>query len=37
MKFKLYGRIEEDLPKGNYSLVVKNNFKIGDLRLKKGI
>lgn len=36
-KHKLWGRIEETLPKGSYSLVVKNQYQIGTMRLKKGV
>lgn len=36
-KYKLWGRIEQPLVKGNYSVVVDNNYHIGELRIKKGI
>jgi hypothetical protein len=36
-KYKLWGRIEQPLPAGKYNLVAENNFKIGDLSIKKGI
>jgi hypothetical protein len=36
-KTKLWGRIEQALPAGNYSLVVQDNYQIGSLKLQKGI
>ncbi len=36
-KYKLWGRINQNMPKGNYNLVVNNNYQINKLRLKKSI
>jgi hypothetical protein len=36
-KYKLWGRIDQVLPAGKYNLVADNNFKIGDMRIKKGV
>ena len=36
-KYKLYGRIDQPLLKWNYSLVVKDQYHIGSLKLQKGI
>ena len=36
-KYKLWGRIEQTLAKGTYSLVVKDNYRIGNMVLTKGI
>jgi hypothetical protein len=36
-KYKLYGRISQTMPKGDYNLLVGNNYKISKLRLKKGV
>lgn len=36
-KYKLWGRIEDPLPAGQYNLVVENNFRIGELKIKKGL
>jgi hypothetical protein len=36
-KYKLWGKIEQSLPAGKYSLVVENNYQIGALKIKKGI
>jgi hypothetical protein len=36
-KHKLWGRINEKLPKGKYNMVVKNNYQIGEMRISKGI
>jgi hypothetical protein len=36
-KFKLWGRIETRMPKGKYSLIAQNIYKIGDMRIQKGV
>ena len=36
-KYKLWGRINKVLPKGNYNLVANNNYQINKLRLKKSV
>ncbi len=36
-KFKLWGRIEEKLPKGTYNLIATNIYKIGEMRIQKGV
>ena len=35
-KQKLWGRINQPLPAGKYSLLAENNYKINNMRIKKG-
>jgi hypothetical protein len=36
-KKKLWGKIEKDLEPGSYRILVENNYRIGDLKIGKGI
>ena len=36
-KYKLWGRINQKIPVGKYTLVAKNINHIGDMRISKGI
>lgn len=36
-KRRVWGIIKKDLKAGNYELIAKNNYKIADLRIVKGI
>lgn len=36
-KYKTWGHIDQTLPAGKYNLVASNNYRIGDMRIKKGV
>lgn len=36
-KQKLWGRINQTLPPGKYSLLAENHYKINNMRIKKGV
>ena len=36
-KYKLWGKIDQPLKKGNYSIVIHDVYKIGNLKIKKGV
>lgn len=36
-KKRLWGRIEQDLPAGDYKMTAKNNYQISDMMIRKGL
>ena len=36
-KKKLWGRVEQELKKGSYTVLVENNYQVGNLKIGKGV